>query len=203
FKVLGSRPIRSEMRRISLFALAALLGLSRTAAPTSVVAPTFDELVARAESVFLGRVVALRSTWVDSRAGRAIVTDVTFAIERTVKGTVYAERSLEFLGGTIGDDTLRVSGMPEFHVGDRDVLFVSETGRPVSPLVGFMYGRFRVVRDARTGTELVRTHDGRPLGSVDEVGNRNAPATVAPLRTLALDDFLGTVSAKVRVQALR
>jgi len=191
------------MRRISLFALAALLGLSRTAAPTSVVAPTFDELVARAESVFLGRVVALRSTWVDSRAGRAIVTDVTFAIERTVKGTVYAERSLEFLGGTIGDDTLRVSGMPEFHVGDRDVLFVSETGRPVSPLVGFMYGRFRVVRDARTGTELVRTHDGRPLGSVDEVGNRNAPATVAPLRTLALDDFLGTVSAKVRVQALR
>ena len=191
------------MRRISLFALAALLGLSRTAAPTSVVAPTFDELVARAESVFLGRVVALRSTWVDSRAGRAIVTDVTFAIERTVKGTVYAERSLEFLGGTIGDDTLRVSGMPEFHVGDRDVLFVSETGRPVSPLVGFMYGRFRVVRDARTGTELVRTHDGRPLGSVDEVGNRNAPATVAPLRTLALDDFLGTISAKVRVQALR
>jgi len=191
------------MRRISLFALAALLGLSRTAAPTSVVAPTFDELVARAESVFLGRVVALRSTWVDSRAGRAIVTDVTFAIERTVKGTVYAERSREFLGGTIGDGTLRVSGMPEFHVGDRDVLFVSETGRPVSPLVGFMYGRFRVVRDARTGTELVRTHDGRPLGSVDEVGNRNAPATVAPLRTLALDDFLGTVSAKVRVQALR
>ena len=191
------------MRRISLFALVALLGLSRAAAPTSVVAPTFDELVARAESVFLGRVVALRSTWVDSRAGRAIVTDVTFAIERTVKGTVYAERSLEFLGGTVGDDTLRVSGMPEFHVGDRDVLFVSETGRPISPLVGFTYGRFRVVRDTRTGTDLVRTHDGRPLGSVDEVGNRSAPATVAPLRTLTLDDFLGAVGAKVRVQAQR
>ena len=191
------------MRRISLFALAALLGLARAAAPTSVVAPTFDELVARAESVFLGRAVALRSTWVDSRAGRAIVTDVTFAIERTVKGTVYAERSLEFLGGTIGDDTLRVSGMPEFHVGDRDVLFVSETGRPISPLVGFTYGRFRVVRDTRTGTDLVRTHDGRPLGSVDEVGNRSAPATVAPLRTLTLDDFLGAVGAKVRVQAQR
>ena len=191
------------MRRISLFALAALLGLARAAAPTSVVAPTFDELVARAESVFLGRAVALRSTWVDSRAGRAIVTDVTFAIERTLKGTVYAERSLEFLGGTVGDDTLRVSGMPEFHVGDRDVLFVSETGRPISPLVGFTYGRFRVVRDSRTGTDLVRTHDGRPLGSVDEVGNRSAPATVAPLRTLTLDDFLGAVGAKVRVQAQR
>jgi len=191
------------MRRISVLALTVLLGLSRTAAPTSVVAPTFDELVARAESVFAGRVVALRSTWVDSRAGRAIVTDVTFAIERTVKGPVYAERSLEFLGGTVGDDTLRVSGMPEFHVGDRDVLFVADTGRPVSPLVGFMYGRFRVLRDSRTGTEMIRTHDGRPLGGVDEVGNRNAPATVAPLRTLSLDDFLGAVGSKVRAQAQR
>jgi hypothetical protein len=188
------------MRRISALALAGLLGLSRSAAPTSVVAPTFDELVARAESVFVARVVALRSAWVDSRAGRAIVTDVTFAIERTVKGPVYAERSLEFLGGTVGDDTLRVSGMPEFHVGDRDVLFVSDTGRPVSPLVGFMYGRFRVLRDPRTGTEVIRTHDGRPLGSVDDVGNRNAPATVAPLRTLSLDDFLGAVGARIRAQ---
>jgi hypothetical protein len=191
------------MRRISVLALTVLLGLSRTAAPTSVVAPTFDELVARAESVFVGRVVALRSTWVDSRAGRAIVTDVTFAIERTVKGPVYAERSLEFLGGTVGDDTLRVSGMPEFHVGDRDVLFVADTGRPVSPLVGFMYGRFRVLRDSRTGIEVVRTHDGRPLAGVDEVGNRSAPATVAPLRTLSLDDFLGAVGSKVRAQGLR
>jgi hypothetical protein len=188
------------MRRISVLAVVVLLGLSRTATPTSVVAPTFDELVARAESVFVARVVAERSTWVDSRAGRAIVTDVTFAIERTIKGPIYAERSLEFLGGTVGDDTLRVSGMPEFHIGDRDVLFVSDSGRPASPLVGFMYGRFRVLRDVRSGVEVVRTHDGRPLASVDEVGNRNAPATVAPRRTLDLEGFLDAVATKVRAQ---
>jgi len=188
------------MRRLSVCVLAALLGLSRTATSTSVVAPTFDELVARAESVFVGRVVAERSLWVDSRAGRAIVTDVTFAIERTIKGPLYAERSLEFLGGTVGDDTLRVSGMPEFHVGDRDVLFVNDSGRPVSPLVGFMYGRFRILRDARSGREVVRTHDGRPLASVDEVGNRNAPAASAPARTLNLDEFLDAVAAKARAQ---
>ena len=188
------------MRRISVGALVVLLGLSRTASSTSVVAPTFDELVARAESVFVGRVVAERSIWVDSRAGRAIVTDVTFAIERTIKGPLYAERSLEFLGGTVGDDTLRVSGMPAFHVGDRDVLFVNDSGRPVSPLVGFMYGRFRILRDARSGREVVRSHDGRPLASVDEVGNRNAPATSAPARTLDLDEFLDAVAARARAQ---
>ena len=187
------------MRRISLLALALLLGPARAATPTSVIAPTFDELVARAESVFVGRVVATRSGWVDSRAGRAIVTDVTFAIERTLKGPLHAERSLEFLGGAVGDDALRVSGMPEFHLGDRDVLFVSDTGRPVSPIVGFMYGRFRIVHDARTWADMVRTHDGRPLGSLAEVGNRQAPATVAPPRTLTLTEFLDTIDGRVRL----
>jgi hypothetical protein len=186
------------MTRISLLTLVVCLALPRPAAPTTVIPPTFDELVARAESVFVARVVAMRSSWIDSRSGRAIVTDVTFAIERTLKGPTYAERSLEFLGGTVGEDTLRVAGMPEFHVGDRDVLFVADSGRPASPLVGFMYGRFRVQRDAPTGTEMIRTHDGRPLASVDEVGNPERAAVVAPRRTLTLNDFLTAVDAKVR-----
>ena len=186
------------MRRIWLLAVLAFVLLPRTAAPTSVVAPTFDELVARAESVVVAQVVATRSTWVDSRAGRSIVTDVTFSIERTLKGPIYAERSLEFLGGTVGDDTLRVTGMPQFHVGDRDVLFINDSGRPVSPIVGFMYGRFHIVRDAGTGVEMVRTHDGRPLAGVNEVGNPRPPAIVAPLRTMSLDEFASAIDARVR-----
>jgi hypothetical protein len=90
------------MTRISCLTLGVLLVLSRPAAPTTVIPPTFDELVARAESVFVA------------------------------------------------------------HVGDRDVLFVADSGRPASPLVGFMCGRFRVLRDAPSGTDMIRTHDGRP-----------------------------------------
>ena len=63
-----------------------------------------------------------------------------------------------------------------------------------------MYGRFPIVRDARTGVEMVRTHDGRPLASVNEVGNRSAPATLPPLRTLSLDDFVNAVADRVRAQ---
>jgi hypothetical protein len=192
------------MRRTSLLcalAVFATLTTARPASPTTVVAPTFDELVLRAESVIVGRVAATRSAWVVSRAGRAIVTDLTVSIERTLKGPTYAERSFEFLGGTVGDDTLMVAGMPEFHVGDRDVLFISEAGRPASPLVGFMYGRFRVIQDSRTGVDMVRTHDGRPLASTDEVGNLRRPAFVAPPRTLTLADFARAISDKVRVQA--
>jgi hypothetical protein len=194
------------MRRTSLLCAltaVAIVAGARSAAPTTVVAPSFDELVLRAESVIVARVVATRSAWVNSRAGRSIVTDVTVSIEQTLKGPTYAERSFEFLGGTVGDDTLRISGMPEFHIGDRDVLFIREAGRPASPLVGFMYGRFRIIQDSRTGVDLVRTHDGRPLASTSEADNARPPAFVAPPRTLTLTDFVRAIGDTVRVQATR
>ena len=184
-------------RALTLGFLACLV-VTQPAASTSVLAPTFEELVAGAEQVFQGRVVAVRSSRLDSRAGRAIVTDVTFSIERTLKGPLYAERSLEFLGGTVGEDTLRVEGMPTFRIGDRDVLFVNDAGRPASPIVGFMYGRFRIVRDTVRGVDMIRTHDGRPLASLADVGSARPSAAVATPRGLSLEDFVNAVGSRVR-----
>jgi hypothetical protein len=184
------------MRKPAVLGIAVLLGFAATVRSTTIVAPTFGELVARAEQVVLGRVVARQSTWIASRSGRVIVTDVTFHIERTMKGPIYAERSLEFLGGTIGDETLRVDGMPEFRVGDRDVLFIRDTGRPASPLVGFMHGRFRIVRDTFSGIETVRTHDGRSFASLAEA---ITPGLLPnPPRALSLDAFLRAVETAIR-----
>ena len=185
------------MRVKTLAAAALLLASGRLASPTSVVAPGLDDLVARAETVVVAEVVDIRSSWIQSRPGRAIVTDVTFAIERTLKGRSYAQRSLEFLGGTVGDVTLHVAGMPVFQVGDRDLLFIRDSGRPVSPVVGFMYGRFRVVRDANTGVEMIRTHDGRPVGSVADIGNGQPAALAALPHPLSLDEFVRAVAARV------
>jgi hypothetical protein len=148
-------------------------------------------------------VVATRSAWVDSRFGRSIVTDVTVSIERTLKGPTYAQRSFEVLGGSVGEDTLSVEGMPQFHVGDRDVLFINETGRPASPIVGFMYGRFRIVQDPQTRVDMVRTYDGRALAGTEDVGNPRPPARVAPARTLTLTEFVQAIGDKVRAQAAR
>jgi hypothetical protein len=193
------------MRRgaIALAGLGLLVLTASSAHSTSILPPTFDELVARADEVILARVAARQSSWVSSRSGRAIVTDVTFAIERTLKGESRVQRTLEFLGGTVGDDTLSVVGIPEFRVNDRDVLFVRDTGRPASPLVGFSYGRFRVVRDATFGGDSIRTFDGRPLASLDEVGNTRPPAFFRPARVLSLDDFLREIETAVRLQERR
>jgi hypothetical protein len=190
------------LRALAIVALA-IVASAVAATATTVAAPTFDELVRRSELVIVARVVATRSAWVDSRSGRSIVTDVTVSIEQTLKGPTYAERSLEFLGGTVGEDTLRVDGMPEFHVGDRAVLFINEAGRPASPVVGFMYGWFRIVQDPVSGVDMVRTHDGRPLASTEDVGNLRPAPRVAPARTLSLLEFSREIADKVRTQATR
>jgi hypothetical protein len=147
------------MRRVCLLSFICTLVFASVAGTTTVIPPTFDALVSGANSVFVGEVMAVRSRWITSPRGRAIMTDVTFRVEDVWKGTVGAVTMLEFMGGTVDGMTMEVVGMPQFEVGQRNVLFVSGE-RSVSPLVGFMYGRMKVERDFY-GVDRVRTHDGR------------------------------------------
>ena len=54
-------PIHGPMRRISFLCALVIVAAARPASPTTVVAPTFDELVMRAESVIVARVAAIPS----------------------------------------------------------------------------------------------------------------------------------------------
>jgi hypothetical protein len=87
---------------------------AQTAFATTVIPPTFDELVANSREIFVGRVVSRESQWVESRDGRMIVTLVTFVVETSIKGGLQTQTSLEFLGGTVNDQTMTVAGMPQF-----------------------------------------------------------------------------------------
>ena len=61
--------------------------------------------------------------------------------------------------------TLHVDEMPEFKVGDRELLFVETSGRALCPLVAFGYGRMHVVHNGVTGVDEVRTHHDWPFFS--------------------------------------
>src|SRR5262245_46198701 len=80
-----------------------------SATATTVVPPTLDELVSRSAAIFDGTVRARRSAWETSPDGRTIVTTVTFTVRDVLKGNVPASTELTFLGGTVGDMTLRVA----------------------------------------------------------------------------------------------
>src|SRR5207248_942365 len=115
-------------------------------AAIAVLPPTFADLVAEAQAVFVGRVTTSLSQWSGSGAQRSIVTDVTFAVESTIKGDALPLRVLRFLGGTVDNQTLLIPGVPRFATGDRAVLFLTDQTQTISPLVGVMHGRFPVHR---------------------------------------------------------
>ncbi|MCX6552019.1 MAG: hypothetical protein NTY02_13645 [Acidobacteria bacterium] len=180
--------------------LALILAVAAVATPgaTTVIPPTFSEMVAQAQIVFVGETVDVQSRWIATRSGPAIVTTVTFKVERTLKGELGVATSLEFLGGTVGEDRLEVSGMPRFRVGDRDVLFVDERGRPMSPVVGFMHGRFRVLHDPATSRESIARYNYEPLAGVSDIGAAVAPPRVASARALTLRAFEDEITQAVR-----
>jgi hypothetical protein len=137
-----------------------LLASIHTAHGMVVVKRDFPELVARAEQIVVGTVTDIRSG--DDDAG-APMTFVTFSDLTVLKGEADATLTLRFSGGTTGKYTMRVSDMPAFTAGERDVLFVAGNNRDVCPLVGVWQGRFRVRFDSASTTEVVDDNNGTPI----------------------------------------
>ncbi len=178
---------------------------------TSVTPPTFIQLTGRAESIFRGEVTTLRTELVTRGESRAIFTYVTFRIQEILKGTMPASASadhtvtLEFLGGTVGELTMDIVGIPRFSVGQTELLFVEKNGQQICPLVAMMFGRYRIQRHATTGAEFIARDNGAPLTSTDEIAlPMAAPALatrLAPLRAAALTP--AAFSALIRDEAAR
>ena len=183
------------MRRLFPLSLICTLVFAGVAGSTTVIPPTFDALVSGASTIFVGEVVDQRAYWVSTPQGRAIRTQVIFKVEDVWKGSAGVVTQLDFLGGTIGQTTMEVVGMPTFRTGQRNVLFVAAE-RAISPLVGFMHGRMRVERDF-FGVDRVLTNDGRSLGGVSQFGPQrpNPMLSTAPMR---LSELATAVKGRVR-----
>lgn len=161
---------------------------------TTVIPPSFDDLVSRAQLIFQGTVTDVRSEWVGEGGQRHIRSLVTLKVDDSVKGKPGNQVTLEMMGGTVGNETMTVSDAPTFKVGDRDILFVENNGTQFIPLVGIMHGRYRVQKD-ESGADSVFTNEGKPLTSVDQVGRAEEQA--AGGRPLSVQEFKRAIQDKV------
>lgn len=149
------------------FLLTAIVALVSSGQATTVIAPTFDELVNQAEVIFQGKVTDVRSMWAGEGGQRHIVSYVTFAIEDGLKGNLGQSYTIRMLGGTVDGETMEVSDAPRFAVGDKDILFVQNNGSQFIPLVGIMHGRFHVQRE-QSGRESVLNNEDEPVNELTE-----------------------------------
>src|ERR1700682_3229430 len=96
----------------SLLLTAALIVAVRTAQATTVIPPTFDDLVGQAEVIFQGNVTDVKSQWVGEGAQRHIVSYVTFKVDETLKGAAGQSYTISMFGGTVGEETMGISDAP-------------------------------------------------------------------------------------------
>ncbi|MGZ5020898.1 MAG: hypothetical protein ACXWAV_10760 [Chthoniobacterales bacterium] len=160
------------MKKSFLIAACAVLAFC-SARATTVIPPTFDELVARAEIILQGTVTDVQSQWTGEGAERHIVTYVTLKVEEALKGDPGASYTVRMLGGTVDGTTMEVTDTPKFKVGDRDILFVEHNGTQFVPLVGIMHGRFRVKADAERGTDVVMKNNGAAVTDLAQLGKED------------------------------
>lgn len=186
----------------------ALAALPLALRATSVVPPTFPELVREAEAIYRGQVTAVEARRLTRPDGSTVIkTFVTLAIDRVLKGGAPTEVTLEFLGGKVGEESLVIAGMPAFALGQREFVFVQKNGRQFCPLVGLMHGRYRILRDASGTQEFVARDNGAPLTDLAQIALpqavlpptvRAASAAAAAAGALSPAAFEASIAAEVQ-----
>lgn len=176
---------------IAALVTAVLTASSGPVGSSTVVPLSLSDLTARADRIFHGTCVGVRSELV---AGD-IVTRLTFAVDEGLKGTVGDTLALRLPGGELDGVRDEVSGMPSFVPGDEVVLFVTEVdglGR-VWP-VGLGQGDFRVLREGNRPAAVGRSLDDLRLPGGAAARPTGLPPTPTSLEAL-LEEIRGLIGA--------
>ena len=139
------------------------------AASPQVLATPLSQQVKNSDLIFYGVVTKLENAVLGpgpgSEDGPLPHTYVTYQIQETLKGRSADGGSftLRFLGGPMPDGRhLETSDMPQFKVGEQDLLFVWKNTESDCPLVDCQNGRFRVLKNHVYG------HNGHPVVGFQE-----------------------------------
>ena len=185
---------------------AAILGLVWCTVPvwaTTVLEKDFTELVQEADTIVVGTVTAIEA----AQEHGTPVTLVTFSDLDILKGDPHQEElTVQVLGGPASDGMrFQIVGVPEFHLGDRMVVFIVGNETQAVPFVGMWQGVYRVVQHPDQGN-VMADHTGQPLTalpqrqSADGLVYHDRPYTSHPqsASALSLKVFLEAIEEEVQ-----
>ncbi len=183
-----------------VLALASLFATC-TGTATTVRPLDLSDLAQQAEVIADVTVTGTESFWASPAAGKLIHTRVTLSLNSApLKGQVTSPFTLDFLGGSVGNRTMEVSGMPKLQTGDRLIIFSHGPDQIfVSPLIGFDQGVLRVIKDKVANVDRVYRWWGQAVNESESFTSRT-PSTAAitsaeePRPSNSVDEFLQRVS---------
>jgi hypothetical protein len=148
------------MKKIPVLLAICLSLIGINASATTVERLGLDDLVKKAHSIVVGKVMSSRTYWTSN--GKLILTDFTLDVGEQLKGSGPRRVVVTTIGGKIGNTELHVSGMPMFKQGEDAVVFIEQSGA-YETVVGLGQGKFTVMNGEVTNAlGGLAFPDGRP-----------------------------------------
>jgi hypothetical protein len=134
------------------------------------------DLSRAAHTVVRARCITSSTRW---EAGE-IWTFTTLDVEETWKGFAPAQITIRLLGGSAGNFTSTVSGVPRFLPGEDLILFLERTPTQDFSIVSWMQGTFRIGLNRSTGEETI-TQDTAAFPVFDSASRRFETAGIGKM----------------------
>jgi hypothetical protein len=125
-----------------------------------------------------------------------IWTFTTFDVEETWKGSAPAQITVRLLGGSAGNFTSTVSGVPRFSAGEELILFLERTPAQDFSIVSWMQGTFRIGLNG--DTEETVTQDTAAFPVFDPASQR---FEATGIRKMPISAFRALVIASTQTHA--
>ena len=139
------------------------LGTVFVAKGTTFARLSISQMTQAASAIVRARCVANSAVEVSGE----IWTLTTFDVQETWRGALPARITVRLLGGTSGNLTSHVAGIPRFRPGEQVILFLARTKHFLATtnggdfsVVSWQQGTFRIQRDRGTGEELASQDTG-------------------------------------------
>jgi hypothetical protein len=182
---------QSKLRWVRALACGMLaMAAGATSGATTLERMSLDKMAAAAPVIVRARCTGNSA----ARDEGEIWTITSFDVEERWRGSPPAQITVRLLGGSLGDITSHVSGVPRFSPGEDVVLFLQPTIRGDFSVVSWEQGTFRIHRDM-PGAHAFVAQDTASFATFD-------PATrqfhAAGIRHMALAGFRARVAAALQ-----
>jgi hypothetical protein len=181
---------RDRRRRRFLMVVANLLLIATqpVSQATTLMRMSLAQMARTAQVIVRARCVSNATLWDEGE----IWTRTTFDVEESWSGPPGSRQlAVRLLGGSLGNISSRVSGIPRFQPGEDTVLFLEPSRNGDFAIVSWQQGTFRIRQNAAMGAEIV-VQDTASALTYDPVSRR---FEAAGIRAMALVDFRSRVVA--------
>jgi hypothetical protein len=180
---------RSFYLKVVAAGLLAALSLHGDARGTTFVLLSQEDLAQGSAAIVVGTVEAIA---VQTTSLQQMETDVTLRVDESVKGIRQARINVAVPGGINGDVHRIVYGAPQFHLGERVVVFLRQRADGSLTPVGLAMGKYSIIQ--RAGGAVVRRQLLGKGTSVLSLDKRSGALVAAPSENeQGLDSFLANI----------